>query len=167
VRSPAGPTMMSGVRGRGVLILILLVARAGYGDGSFSTPRLQLPPVVTPWRIGIDVEVEKLVKRLRNDQAKWEAASTGLEVTITSAAANQLLGLPETLVKRALYQALADPSRFAVAHVLLTRRAGVPVAASSSEWNRLRVSARPDGTFELDPEQRVSLQAWWRGTLGY
>ena len=86
---------------------------------------------------------------------------------LKSPVTSRLLAYSEGTVNRALFQALGHPARFAVAHVLLTQRSNTPVSSSSSEWNGLRVSIRPDGSAEIDPAQRSQLQAFWRGTLGY
>jgi hypothetical protein len=61
----------------------------------------------------------------------------------------------------ALLEALADPDRFAAAHVLLTMMGGKGYNITASHWNGLRVTLHADGTEDLHPEQMDDIRRMW------
>jgi hypothetical protein len=134
----------------------------------FLPPPVVIPPIYRPFRNDAAPAVAALVSRLRNDDLIWANDGLGLQVRVASPLASRLDAYSEHLIRQALFEALASPSRYAIAHVLLYQRLFSPSAASSrNEWNRLRVVVQQGGHGAFDPEQQSELQSFWRGTLGY
>lgn len=61
-----------------------------------------------------------------------------------------------------LLEALDDPEKFVVAHVLLTLISGQQFRVSGEEWNHLRVELNHDGTVSIDPRQQHEIVTLWR-----
>lgn len=107
---------------------------------------------------------ERLVTELNNEDVDWDGNFLGLSPAIQGVAAQELLNLGKA-ANDVLIRALADPDRFAAAHVLLTHINHKGFNLSASEWNGLRVILRADGRTILYPEQRTELQEYWRREL--
>ncbi|HET7798973.1 MAG TPA: hypothetical protein VFL38_01055 [Humibacillus xanthopallidus] len=97
-----------------------------------------------------------------NDAIEWTGQRYGLRPYLDagsdlgSAGADDVEALAPRLV-----EALADPDRFAVAHVLLTRLSRVSYP-TFPDWNGLAVELAVDGSSHVDPAQRDSLARRWR-----
>ncbi|MHC4202085.1 MAG: hypothetical protein ACYSU0_19005 [Planctomycetota bacterium] len=102
----------------------------------------------------------RLVRRLRNSDIEWDGNLIGLWPSVNGEVARQLLDLGPEATK-ALVGALADPERFAAAHVLLTKIGRKEHGISASEWNGLRVTLHADGTEDLHPDQIESIRSMW------
>ena len=116
--------------------------------GSGSPTRVQLPnPLPT------------------NDAIEWTGQRYGLKpyldqpVGPEAATADEVAAIAPTLI-----EALGDPDRFVVAHVLLTRLSRVSHETFPG-WNGLAVELAVDGTAWVDPAQREALARRWRQWL--
>lgn len=114
-------------------------------SGSGSPTRVQLPaPLPT------------------NDAIEWTGQRYGLKPyldagsDLRSAGADDVEALAPQLV-----EALGDPDRFVVAHVLLTRLSRVSYA-TFPDWNGLAVELAVDGSSYVDPAQREALARRWQ-----
>ncbi len=105
--------------------------------------------------------VERAAAELRNTDIVWDGSYLGLVPRISGPPARYLAGHAES-ARPYLLAALEDSDKFAAAHVLLSIASGQPAKASSTEWNGLVVSLRPDGSAQFQPEQRPQLVAMWR-----
>ena len=100
-----------------------------------------------------------------NDAIEWTGQRYGLKpyldegADLGSATRHDVDALGPQLVG-----ALADPDRFAVAHVLLTRLSRV-THATFPDWNGLTVELAVDGSAHVDPTQREVLARRWRAWL--
>lgn len=94
-----------------------------------------------------------------NNAVQWDATRFGL-LPILSESAEELVQAGEVFIP-ALLDALLDPQRFVVAHVVLTRITGVRYETFPT-WNGLGVELRADGTVNIDAEQRHLLHRRWR-----
>lgn len=101
-----------------------------------------------------------LAAQLRNSDIEWDGNTVGLWPSVHGDVARQLLDLGSGATQ-ALVGALADPKRFAAAHVLLTRIAKKGHRISASEWNGLRVTLHADGTKDLHPGQIEDIRRMW------
>lgn len=100
-----------------------------------------------------------------NDAVEWTGQRYGLQPYLDAASdlGSARPAEVEALAPR-LVEALADPDRFVVAHVLLTRLSGVP-HATFPDWNGLAVELAADGSSHVDPAQREVLARRWRAWL--
>ena len=100
-----------------------------------------------------------------NDAIEWTGQRYGLKpyldqpVGLETATADEVAAIAPTLI-----EALGDPDRFVVAHVLLTRLSRVSHETFPG-WNGLAVELAVDGTARVDPAQRESLARRWRQWL--
>lgn len=94
-----------------------------------------------------------------NDAVRWNGTRYGLTPTLSDHA-EQLVKGGEISTPQ-LMDALADPSRFVTAHVILTRIAGAPYDAFPA-WNGLEVILEANGAVRIDPEQRHKLVQQWK-----
>ena len=102
----------------------------------------------------------ELVGQLRNADIEWDGNIFGLWPSVNGDVARRLLDLgPEAT--QALVEALADPERFAAAHVLLARIRRKEHSISATHWNGLRVTLHADGTEDLHPEQIEDMRRIW------
>lgn len=101
-----------------------------------------------------------LLAGLTNDDVAWNANPLGLWPTLPSGVTERAYESGEDAIPE-LIDALADPERFVVAHVLLTQLSGVEYRAVPT-WNGLEVELRPDGSTVIDPAQRHDLGRRWR-----
>ncbi len=102
-----------------------------------------------------------LVAALRNDHVRWDGTTFGLVATPLGAPAIELLRLGPVAIP-ALLEAVGDPARFAAAHVLLTRIAGLEFSTGGSVWNGMTVELEPSGEVRFPLEERLQLQQRWR-----
>ena len=108
-----------------------------------------------------------------NDAIEWTGQRYGLKPYLEPPAGLETAGadevgsiapaLAEELVE-ALVEALGDPDRFVVAHVLLTRLSRVSHETFPG-WNGLAVELAVDGSSRVDPAQRETLARRWREWL--
>lgn len=94
-----------------------------------------------------------------NSAIRWDATRFGL-LPLLSENVEALEREGEVFIP-ALLDALLDPQRFVVAHVLLTRMTGVHYETFPT-WNGLHVELRADGEVVIDPDQRRRLHQRWR-----
>ncbi len=100
-----------------------------------------------------------------NDAIEWTGQRYGLKpyldhpAGLETASADEVAAMAPTLI-----EALDDPDRFTVAHVLLTRLSRV-THETFPGWNGLTVELAVDGTARVDPTQRAALARRWRDWL--
>jgi hypothetical protein len=100
-----------------------------------------------------------------NDTIEWTGQRYGLKPYLEqpagpeTASADEVAALAPTLI-----EALGDPDRFVVAHVLLTRLSRVSHETFPG-WNGLAVELAVDGSSRVDPGQREALARRWREWL--
>lgn len=94
-----------------------------------------------------------------NSAIQWDATHFGL-LPLLSETAEELERAGETLIPT-LLDALREPQRFVVAHVLLTRITGVRYETFPT-WNGLSVELQADGKAYIDAEQRHELHRRWQ-----
>lgn len=102
-----------------------------------------------------------LVQALSNDQVEWDGNPVGYAAFLRGDAPRQIQEQGEAAVP-ALIEALDDPDRFVVAHVLLTDLTSVRYRAFP-DWNGLVIEGlgrrQP---VSIDPKQRFTLARRWR-----
>src|SRR5688500_6918042 len=79
-------------------------------------------------------EAARLVAQLNNSDITWDGNFFGLAPQISGAVAKRLVEIGPA-ADEALIGALADPQRFAAAHVMLTTIHTEEVTLSGGEWN--------------------------------
>jgi hypothetical protein len=101
-----------------------------------------------------------------NDAIEWTGQRYGLKpylepppVGLEQAGADEVAAIAPALV-----EALDDPDRYVVAHVLLTRLSRVSHETFPG-WNGLAVELAVDGSSRVDPAQRETLARRWREWL--
>lgn len=100
-----------------------------------------------------------------NDAIEWTGQRYGLKpyldegADLGSATPDDVDALAPQLV-----EALDDPTRFAAAHVLLTRLSRV-THETFPDWNGMAVELAVDGSAHVDPVQRGVLARRWRAWL--
>jgi hypothetical protein len=100
-----------------------------------------------------------------NDDIEWTGQRYGLKPYLDQPAGLQTAGADEVAtIAPTLIEALDDPDRFVVAHVLLTRLSRVSHETFPG-WNGLAVELAVDGTARVDPGQRETLARRWREWL--
>jgi hypothetical protein len=104
-------------------------------------------------------EAKRLIQDLGNDDVRWDGTLVGLVPTVVGDPARRLLTSDEDVLPL-LVDAVADESKFVVAHVLLTLLS--EVEHDATPWNGLRVDLSADGEVRVDPEQRFALARRWR-----
>jgi hypothetical protein len=107
----------------------------------------------------------KLVSALINQSLGWRRTARGPEPFFPNPVdRDRIVPKIESLGTEAtslLIAMLDDPDRFAVAHVLLTRRAGQSVQQTSTSWNGMSVEITREGGGIVHPEERAKLKAFW------
>jgi hypothetical protein len=100
---------------------------------------------------------------LSNADVTWEGNAAGFVPYFVGAAAARAADVrrawPATLPD--LLDALSDPERFVVAHVLLTQIGGVTYPLFPT-WNGLVLDLRGNGKTIIDPGQRFTLEKRWQ-----
>lgn len=104
----------------------------------------------------------KAVYRLHNDDVSWEGTFVGLFPKLSSGAERIIHSKKD--VTPFLLAALKDPDRFAVAHVVLTYRAGEH-NNSSVAWNGLNVQIDADGHATYEGNNLEELHRFWEKKL--
>jgi hypothetical protein len=94
-----------------------------------------------------------------NDRVSWAGTRYGLLPVLADPTCSLEQVGQESLPD--LLGALADPERFVVAHILLTRISGVRYETFPT-WNGLEVRLEPDGAARVDADQRSVLAARWQ-----
>ena len=120
--------------------------------GSGSPTRVQ-PPAPLPTNDAIEWTGQRYGLKPYLDQPVLD--QHGLETAGTDEVA-EVAAVAPTLI-----EALDDPARFVVAHVLLTRLSRVSHETFPG-WNGLAVELAVDGTSWVDPAQRAGLSRRWR-----
>lgn len=111
------------------------------------------------------VRVQLAMRGLSNEDVNVDGNYFGLQVDIESPTAEKLKRLgPQA--NGALERALADPKKFAAAHVLLTEINELQFRFSASHWNRMEIDLYADGRVDFHAEQIPKLQALWRNRFG-
>jgi len=100
-----------------------------------------------------------LINDLSNDDVRWDGTLVGLVPTIVGDSARRLLTSDEDVIPL-LVEAVAEESKFVVAHVLLTLLSDTEHDATP--WNGLRIDLTADGKTRVDAEQRFALARRWR-----
>ena len=108
--------------------------------------------------------IQLSVQRLSNDDIEWNGNIFGLSAEIRGNADTELLNADRS-ADAVLLDALADPEKYAAAHVLLTMIHAEPYKVSGGEWNGLKVDLLANGQTILFPVQRFELQRSWRQKL--
>ena len=125
--------------------------------------------VVTLVAIGLGiapaVRVLLAMRALSNRDVEVDGTYIGLMVDNKSPSAEKLK-LLGTQANRALERALADPERFAAAHILLTEINQRRYSISASHWNDMEITLYADGRVDFHAEQIPKLQEFWRKRLG-
>jgi hypothetical protein len=103
--------------------------------------------------------VAAMIDRLDNADIRWDGTYAGLAPTVVGESAQRLLASGSSAMPR-LIDALADPSKFVAAHVLLTLLSGVE--HQTQPWNGLALELMPDGQARFDVGQRADLGRRWR-----
>jgi len=106
------------------------------------------------------VRAQLAVWSLSNKDIEIQTGFIPIRLEINSPAAQELRGLGPP-ANWALERALADPKRFAAAHVLLTEINERRFSMSHTHWNNMRVSSSSD----FHTEQIPDLQEFWRERL--
>lgn len=100
-----------------------------------------------------------------NDAIEWTGHRYGLQPRLDRPPGLETATTDEVdAIAPALVETLADPDRFAVAHVLLTRLSRVSYE-TFPDWNGLAVELLADGSSRVDPTQRDTLGRRWRAWL--
>jgi hypothetical protein len=121
--------------------------------------------VAVGFGIAPTIRVQLAVWALSNKDVEVSGGYGGLAVEIHSPSAEQLKNIGES-ANWALERALADPERFAAAHVLLTEINQVPKGGSASHWNGMKISLWAYRPTDFHAEQIPKLQEYWRNRLG-
>jgi hypothetical protein len=106
------------------------------------------------------LEMLQLINELSNADVEWDADFVGLSPTLISDAAKRLVEFGEQAISD-LVAALSDPSKFVMAHVILTQISKVEYQAFPA-WNGLVVDIAEDGTASIDLDQRYVLAERWK-----
>ena len=101
------------------------------------------------------------IASINNDDIGWSGTYSGLWADVRGAEANKVLEIGPA-ARPHLLEALDDPEKFVVAHVLLTLISGQQFSVSGEEWNHLRVELNHDGTVSIDPRQQHEIVTLWR-----
>jgi hypothetical protein len=104
-------------------------------------------------------QIRRELSTLANDDVTWDANALGLAPRVMSESARHLLDQGEAAIP-ALLDALDDPTKFVLSHVLLTLATGVRY--DLNPWNGLDVDMRADGSARIDPSQQTVLARRWR-----
>ena len=107
-----------------------------------------------------DAELRRLIDSLSNEDVTWDGTAIGLVPELTTGAGRAVIEHGDAAVP-VLMEALDDPSRFVVAHVLLAMITGT-AHPSLPTWNGLAVDIAADGTTRIDPAQRPAIVEHWR-----
>jgi hypothetical protein len=100
-----------------------------------------------------------------NDTIEWTGQRYGLKPYLEQPAGPETASADEVAaLAPPLIEALGDPDRFVVAHVLLTRLSRVSHETFPG-WNGLAVELAVDGSSRVDPAQRETLARRWREWL--
>jgi hypothetical protein len=100
-----------------------------------------------------------------NDTIEWTGQRYGLKPYLEQPAGPETASADEVAaVAPPLIEALGDPDRFVVAHVLLTRLSRVSHETFPG-WNGLAVELAVDGSSRVDPAQRETLARRWQEWL--
>lgn len=102
----------------------------------------------------------ELIQALSNQQVLWDGSPVGYMPFLQGEAPQRVLEQGGAALP-ALLDALEDPERFVVAHVLLTHLAGVRYQAFP-RWNGLALELREDLPPAVEPSQRFALEKRWR-----
>ena len=122
--------------------------------------------LMSPVMVGAQsLTIEGAIERITNGDVEWEGNWVGLNPRLRGEAAELLFKNPKASRKR-LIEALQDPNRFVVAHVLLGLSDKGNYKFSATHWRGLQVSLRNDGSAEILPSQRHALYKYWKGRYG-
>jgi hypothetical protein len=110
------------------------------------------------------VRTEWALRSLSNKDVNVDGNYFGLDVKLKSPAGEKLVRYGRG-ANRALERALADPDKFAAAHVLLTEINLKSIPYSASHWNEMQISLYANGSVDFHKEQIPKLQEFWRRQL--
>lgn len=99
------------------------------------------------------------MQELSNHDIEWDASYDGFVPRISERASAALVADEATVTT--LLEYLADPERFVLAHVGLTRISGRPYPVFPT-WNGLKIELASDGQVSIDAAQREALIQRWR-----
>ncbi|MCE9526551.1 MAG: hypothetical protein K8R36_10910 [Planctomycetales bacterium] len=108
------------------------------------------------------VRMELALRALSNKDVKVQGGFVGLRVDLDSPVAEYFKRSGPKANWR-LESALADPNRFAAAHVLLSFINQKRIHSNHSQWNEMQISCGADDEFPT--EQIPKLQEFWRNRL--
>ena len=134
---------------------------ASVASGDQTNVSSSWPP--QPWPPQHCRDVPEAVRRLRNDQVVWSLSYVGVFPLVDGKEAEIIDRCPDE-AKPLLVNALADPQRFVVAHVLLSYAYTHMRDTADSSWDHLTLGS--DGSPVIDPNQQLQIQQMWRQRFG-
>ena len=101
------------------------------------------------------------ISDLDNGDVTWDGTYIGLFPHLSERAQpfSKVGGEPE---QAALLAGLADSSKFAICHVLLSFRSKAPFSSGAEQWNGLTVALYCDGSVAYDYSQMEDIAAMWK-----
>ncbi len=110
-------------------------------------------------------ETLQLLNDMKNDDVIWSGTYVGLLPTELTGASLLLLDVQED-INPLLIDALVDEDKFVAAHVLLTSRTSILIAAPRrGQWNGLSVELDSETGVSFDGNNLFELQKYWREKL--
>ena len=102
----------------------------------------------------------KELETLSNADVSWDGTFFGLQPSL-SGPATEVLNQGEAVIR----QALDDPKRIVVAHVLLTKICGSKYDVSGGSWNGLKVRLLASGAVQYDEANLREVRNRWSRSL--
>ena len=107
----------------------------------------------------------ELTALMDNEDLLWEMTPIGLQPLFKGKHLRELRGMGKA-ANPALIEALKDPTRFAVAHALLTEINLAKFDLGPTRWNGLRVSRSAGGRGHYNEQDMPALLEFWEKQLG-
>lgn len=109
-------------------------------------------------------ELQQALARLTNDDCCFVKGGFGLASNAYSDDYVYILKQRDNAIPK-LVQALDDPERFAIAHVLLVWITRRTMDISETHWNGMRITLREDGKVDYHPDQMEKIKEMWPSYL--